>query len=296
MVNGIVSPLPLTSSPKRLSCTPFFILTTGRSGSTLLRAILNQHDDVCIPPESNKLGQIVRDFLQTFRYLKWQQVVSLVTAEFQKERGFSFWEVELTAFFAQAANTASKDYNLAYLIDLFYNYYLQVHKPDAVRWGDKSVKNAFNLAHISNLFPDAQYIHIYRGGRDVATSLFQEGLCPNPETGAEQWMKAITNIHDFGRTLPESRFLEISYENLVQNPEQTIQAVCEYLSLDFQPKLLDFWNNTENLGDANRSLHENLKNPINNDAIGKWKKSLDISQQTLVEMRLRGILSELGYK
>jgi hypothetical protein len=101
-IKGVLAPLPLTSPPERLSCRPFFIISTGRSGSTLLRAILNAHPTLCIPPESHRLGQIVQGFNNRFRYQAWDLLPSLAAAEFQKSRGFAYWNLDLTGFFQRA--------------------------------------------------------------------------------------------------------------------------------------------------------------------------------------------------
>lgn len=296
MGKGLLSPHRLTSQPERLSCVPVFILTTGRSGSTLLRAILNQHPTICIPPESHRLGTIIKEFKQNFRYLPWPDVVSLVTAEFQKERGFAFWNLDLAGFFKQAQNLALEDRNLARLIDLFYNYYIQTHKPEAMRWGDKSIKNAPQLQQLNELFPNAKYLHIYRDGRDVALSLFNEGLYPNPTSAAEHWLNFITKIKEFGNNLPNGRFFEVAYEQLVQQPDQTVQKVCDFLALDYRPEMLDFWQNVDRLGDTSREFHQNLKNPINTNAIGKWEQEFNETQQALVDDHLAAMLAQLGYK
>lgn len=298
---GVVSPLRLTSSPERLSCTPFFILSSGRSGSTLLRAILNQHPTLCIPPESHRLGPIVQQFNQNYRYLSWNFLPSLVAADFQKERGFAFWELDLAPFYKMAADLPPNDHNLAKLIDVFYNYYIRVHKPDAIRWGDKTTRNAQHLPQLDALYPTAQYIHIVRDGRDVAVSLFEQGLQPNPPAAAEHWLKLVSGIREFGANLPDGRFLEVIYEELAHNPEQTIRKVCEFLSsggqpVDYRPDMLAYWQNVEMLGDADRDLHSNLKNKINSNAIGKWEKKLNSSQKALVEERLGPMLTQLGYK
>lgn len=295
MSKGAVSPLPLTSPPERLSCQPFFILTAGRSGSTLLRAILDTHPDVCIPPESHRLGQIVQNFQQNYRFLPWSYLPALVMAEFQKERGFAFWKLDLAPFFKMAADLPSKDHNLAKLIDTFYNYYIRVHKPAAVRWGDKTVRNARFLPQINALFPNARYIHIIRDGRDVAVSLNEQGHYPNPSAAAQHWLHMVSNILDFSGQLDKNRYLEVFYEELVENPAQTIQKVCKFLGLEYSPEMLNFWQRVDELGDAGRDLHRNLKNPLNTSAIGKWKQHLNPEQKSLVEERLATMLAQFGY-
>ncbi len=292
---GILSPIPLTSPAERLSCRPFFIISSGRSGSTLLRAIINAHPAICIPPESQQLGFIVQRFNKSFRFLPWSLLPSLIAAEFQKSQSFSFWEMEIAGFYRQASKLPLPDQNLARLIDIFYNSYRQIHKPAAIRWGDKSIRNVKYLAQLNALYPTAQFIHIVRDGRDVAVSLYNQGLFQNPVAAADHWLDRVTRAKNFGQQIPVGRFLEIHYERLIQEPESTVQQVCEFLALDYQPEMLEFWRQVDKLGDTDRALHENLKNPINSTAIGKWRQQLNSSQQAQIEQQLAPLLTNLGY-
>ena len=298
LAQGAVSPFALQSKSGTLSCVPFFIISSGRSGSTLLRAIICQHTDVCIPPESHVIGKVAANFKKYYRYLPWEYVVRLVISEFQIQYpGFTFWKIHLCEFYHAALNIPPQERCLAKLIDDFYCYYRRKQKPDATRWGDKSLRNATQLPWISKLFPNAQYIHIIRDGRDVALSLVAADAVGVNDLGvaAEHWKKSVQSARRFGQMLDKSRYLEIRYEKLAMNPEGEIRRVYEFLGYDYSSDALQFNKNIKQLGDTSRPLHSNLQKPVNTESIGRWRKQLNEQEKELLNRRLKALLVEINY-
>jgi hypothetical protein len=300
LLHNLVSPLPLNNSAVPLSCRPFFIITSGRSGSTLLRAILQQEPTICIPPESHVLGQLSQRFQRYYRYVTWEYAVRLVVSEFESVPGlfappFSYWEMELSGFYRLAGQLPPEKRNLAHLIDLFYNYYRQCKKPAATRWGDKSVRNIHVLPAIARVFPQAQYIHIIRDGRDVVTSFRKHGIISDLTVACRHWTSGLAAADDFGSRLNTDHFLQLYYEALVADPETVMRQVCTFLSLDYTPQLLTFWQSTHELGDAQSTLHQNLKRQINTESAGNWRQQLSLEEQETVQSLLKEMLKQHNY-
>ena len=291
-------PYPVQSSASELSCQPFFIITSGRSGSTLLRAILNRDPSICIPPESHVLGQVTRKFKRCFRFLPWEYVVRLVVSEFQIQvPGFGFWDLNMHGLYRIALELPREQRSLARLIDLIYVHYAQDKKPQATRWGDKSIRNALFLPLIDQLYPDARYIVLIRDGRDVAVSLVAADTTPvtDVERAADYWMRSVTKARRFAARLDDSRRLELFYEDLVREPEPAVRRVYEFLDLAFSPRALHITDSLDSLGDANREIHRNLAKPINADSIGKWRRALSAEKQSVLQAMLKDKLLELDY-
>lgn len=298
LIKGISRPYAVQCKSSDLSCVPFFIVSSGRSGSTLLRAIINQHPKVCIPPESHVLGHVTRKFKLWIRFLPWEYVVRLVISEFQIQfPGFGFWELDLFKFYPIALKLPREKRSLAKLIDIFYMYYVKEKKPEAIRWGDKSIGNALFLPLIDELYPNARYILIIRDGRDVSASLVAADTTPVKDVGqaANYWLRSVTQARLFGARLDDSRYMEIFYEDLVRQPEHVVQRLYDFLGLDYIPEALQFWQNVDSLRDANREIHKNLRNPINENSIGKWRRQLSQEEQSVLQNMLRDKLLELHY-
>jgi hypothetical protein len=102
-----------------------------------------------------------------------------------------------------------------------------------VRWGDKTPEYNDHLSLLRSLFPDAQFMHIVRDGRDVALSIRKIHFGPKSafET-ASQWTGAIRKIRAFADEMPPDRFFEVRYEDLIRQPAGTLEAVPDFLGID----------------------------------------------------------------
>ncbi|MBI2359515.1 MAG: sulfotransferase [Deltaproteobacteria bacterium] len=286
--------IPLTSPPGRLTCIPFFIVGSGRSGNTLLRAMLAQHPEVAIPPESYVLPAVVRKFYQ-HNYLTWQDLVVLVTAAFENHPLFFTWGLDLREFYKRAIKIDRRERSLAKLIDLLYSYYAEKKEPGARRWGDKTPLNSLNLERLNWVFPQARYVHIVRDGRDVVLSYLEAGIYADIEDASKRWLRSVARAGAFGTRIGRGRYLEITYEDLVQNSEKTLERVCSFLDLNYIPAMMDFWRSADRLGDSVLPHHENLKRPVTTESIGRWRHGLDPGQQARIKKLLGVKLRELGY-
>ena len=137
-----------------------------------------------------------------------------------------------------------------------------------------------------------------RDGRDVSASYLKAGLYDSLEKAAFRWERSVKSAKGFGSKRPAKQFLEIRYENLVNNTKETLQEVCAFLNIDFQEQMLDQYQNTFSESDdtARYSHHQNIRNPINTDSIGKWKKSLSEAQQKRLEEQIGSLLKSLNYR
>lgn len=289
-------PYPLQSDPDNLKCTPFFIVSTGRSGSTLLRTLILQNKSVSIPPESHMLGKVVDKYNGGIRKLPWEYVVRLVAAEFQSTHGFELWEMPLNKFYKSATKLPSEQRTLANLIEHFYLHYAKLHNPSATRWGDKSMYNIRYLPQLLQLFPQGNFIHIVRDGRDVAASLLAHEATATIRQAATYWQEQVQKAVEFGNRMGSDQYLEIRYEDLVAAPEATMRQVYDFIDLPFSAEMFNFWENVTEIAGTNRELHKNLRRPINTNAIGKWHTQLTTQQKEIANRLMKPTLEQLGYE
>ena len=116
---------------------------------------------------------------------------------------------------------------------IFEAYAAKVGKP---RWGDKTPMYMRHLDLLEDLFPDAQYVHLIRDGRDAALSFLEmpEGTFTrtwaHPATPAQfacLWRKEVEAARALGRAVGSDRYLEVRYEALVADPAAAIGAICD---------------------------------------------------------------------
>ena len=117
------------------------------------------------------------------------------------------------------------------------------------RWGDKTPMYMRHLALLDELFPDAQYVHLIRDGRDAALSFLQmpEGTFTrtwaHPRTPAQfacLWRKEVGDARALGRRVGATRYHEVRYEALVAEPDATVRRICAFAGIPFEPAMLDY--------------------------------------------------------
>jgi len=281
---------------KSCSCSPFFVIGSGRSGNTLLRGILVSHPKIAIPPESYVLGKVIKNF-QAYSFLPWNDIVKIVVAEFEASSDFFTWGINLYPVYKKMYELKEERRTLAKIIDEIYCHYGHEKFPGFEIWGDKTPMNTLHLEWIESVFKNAKYIHMIRDGRDVVSSYLKMGQYKTVEEASERWKKSIRLARKFGKNKSKNEYIEIRYEKLVSNPSNEIKKICEFLNVDFHKDMLEHQKIASELEDVKQIPHySNVKNPINTDSIGKWKRNLSDEQRIKVEELLNDKLKELNYK
>lgn len=271
---------------------PFFIIGSGRSGTTLLRAILCRHPSIAIPPEAYGLVNSIKKYIR-YNGLDWKDRVNVVLGEFQSHSTFDYWETELFNNLGELYNCSKADRSLALILDYIYQTYLNQHKPQATKWGDKTPFNTLRLKWINKVFPQASYIHILRDGRDVVSSYLKAKLMPGVQDACVRWIQSVEAVDEFERKIGTSRILTVRYEDIVTNPTMQIRILCDFLGIDFIDDMLE--NTHANLGDDSLAHLKNAKKPINQTSIGKWRKELTAEEKRLTTKLISSKLIKKGY-
>lgn len=286
--------LPLRSARDDQGPAPFFIVGSGRSGNTLLRAILVGHGKLAIPPESYVLGTVVRDY-RRLGFLAWSELLRIVLARFHFHPKFGTWDTDLREVHEQLVECPESERSLARIVNGVYQAWMRCHMPSASRWGDKTPTNVYHLPRIHRLFPDAAFVHMLRDGRDVVASYLESGLYESAIEACDRWRESVHLVRSFLRRLPADRYREIRYERLVGDPEGVTRDVCDLLGVSFERRMLEHRTRVDDLGDTGARHHADLRRPISDRSVGSWRNRLDLRQQAVVQERLQDMLEVLGY-
>lgn len=276
-----------------LSCIPFFIIGSGRSGNTLLRSILSGNSDISIPPESYRIPFAIKKF-HIFNNRDWEDIVSQVLKEFEDCKEFYTWEIDITDVQKRLENIADSKRTLSNIFDELFCTYTEKHSPGSKIWGDKTPMNTLYLDWIGTVFPRSKFIHIIRDGRDVASSYLKMERYDTILEAANRWINSIESAQSFGSKIKEN-YIEIRYEELVTKPEEVIKDTCDFLDIDYDSKMLDHTKQVKKLGDTDKEHHSNLSKPISSDSVGKWRNNLSESDQESITKLLHKHLQRLGY-
>lgn len=279
---------------KHQKIRPFFIIGCGRSGNTLLRAILCSNSKVSIPPESYVLGKVYNKF-RMFNILAWPELVKIIVAEFESHENFSDWKINLQPVYQKLIHIEENDQSLAKIIDVIFRHYSDEKFPGYAIWGDKTPQNNLWIDKIHKIFPEAKYINIIRDGRDVSCSFLRSGHYTDIDTICRYWNMNILLTEKFEKKT--KRLLKIRYEDLVSKPEKEIRIICKFLNIRFEKKMIKPNLLFNKLGDVPvHKHHHNIIKPINTNSIGKWRKNFSKKQQKIVNKILQKNLKKLDYE
>jgi hypothetical protein len=281
-----------------------FVVGATRSGTTLLRLMLDAHPDVAIPSETHFIHKLVKT---CERWRVTPDMLADVIIEHKRWGDFHLDADELRARFRALDPLTMSD-----TLRAFYGMYAEKHgKP---RWGDKTPGYLRYMRRIEWILPEARFIHLVRDGRDVALSVLPMNWGPNsiPEA-AELWVERVSIAREQGALV--EHYTEVKYEDLVTEPESTLRRVSEFLDLPWDPVMLDYHETAEErLREKARDLprrkegrppqpaaarmasHALAKEPPNPNRIGRWRTEMTPGDRALYERVAGDLLAELGYE
>ncbi|MGF1536637.1 MAG: sulfotransferase [Elainellaceae cyanobacterium] len=238
---------------------PLFLIGAERSGTTLLRLMLDGHPKVTWCHEFEYAVDQVSD-----------------TGDWPDLDAYHAW-LEVHRIFL--ANEFTVDKTLNYR-DLLNSFLLQKRDRHGKPTVGATVHRHFN--RLLTLWPNAKLIYILRDGRDVARSNIGMGWAGNVWAGVERWLDVEQEWQSIRSTLPEEQWIELRYEDLITHPEQQLSRLCEFMGLDYDPGMMSYIETTPySYPDPKR--------------IQQWRKKLSEPQIRLVEARAAEILAYRGY-
>ena len=275
-IRSLTKAYPL-SHPDNTDLTPVFIISSGRSGTTLLRSMLVASGQISIPPETQNIHTLAVKFL-AYHGLKWQDLSRLMVADFESHHNFFMWETNLAPLYQAVIDLPEESRTLETIIDQVYMFYAAEKFPDAKIWGDQSPIYTFQLPSLLKVFPHARFIHMLRDGRDVVSSMVTRHGAGYLQEAVYRWKKSIEITEKFQKQMPANRYLEVRYEHLVEHSEQTLQNISRFIGIDFTPNMLEYWHLPSTVEYKHKSFHQNLSKPVFSSSIGKWRERLSQEQ------------------
>lgn len=212
----------------------FFIAGLPRSGTTWMQRLANSHPEICCRGESHFIDilyALLRKNLQSYNDKVKLQGGAL--AHLKKYGG----HVDSLEY-----DRADINLLLSQAILVMLGKWIEPGQVKAV--GEKTPDNVLWLGQLSDIFPKARFIHVIRDGRDSAVSGWYFGLS-EVEDGKmvtdsfeqyvdrylKQWIAAISLSRSVGRRIGD-RYLEVSYESLVNSPDDALARVFSFLGVD----------------------------------------------------------------
>ncbi len=276
-----------------------FVVGVARSGTTLLRLMLDAHPQLAIPGETHFLAALL------------DQPANSKDAFLEKVTGAETWEnMALEPAELRAAVDQLETFSLADATRCFYRLYARHH--GKARWGDKTGRYLSIMTALKGLLPEAHFIHIIRDGRDNALSF--QGLWFGPGDDfadlAQFWVRRINTARQQAKHLPH--YLEVRYEALVTEPERVLREICDFIALPFDPAMLAHHDTagarlaeyTRPFGregmptdiDQFRTIYARAATLPDPARVGRWRTEMPLAEQRRFEAVAGPLLRELGYE
>lgn len=290
-IKGIRYKHTLFSDIQLKEFSPFFIVSAGRSGTTLLRKLLMQGGTVHIPPESDlNIPYLVKSYIRSIKTNNWKSLVNNSIELFTSSSPFLYWKIDLYKNISTLLNLPEERKNLYSIIDYIYNEHRIKYNPNSIIWGDKTPYLIFELKWLLLLYPNCKIIHMIRDGRDVMSS-YQRMTNWSLDYSTKRWIDSIRAIDKLN--LSSNHLLEIKYEDLILNSKNTILKICEFLNIPYTEEI--FKVKELNLGDDILQHHRGIKENIYDKSIGRWKKDFTLSDKKYIQSELETLLIRKGY-
>jgi hypothetical protein len=275
---------------------PLLVGGCPRSGTTLLRSLLDNHPGLAVPPETDfviplwvRRGRFrdLRDPRARRRVAEW-----IFDTPWRGGRRLRAGLVDRDA---AVARVEAAPPTLGSLFAAAFAVFADAHgKP---RWGDKRPGYAVYLDAVFALFPDAQFVNLIRDPRAAAASQirapwYRDGRRLSVQAAAANWGVAVERVDRFAAGLRPDQLLDVRYEDLVVNPRGTLAEVCAFAGLEPE---IDAMIEAPRDAALKPSWHERVAEPISAAPLERWRSELTSRQVALVEHAAGDHLARFGY-
>jgi len=280
----------IATEQKNILRAPVFIVGSGRSGTTWLQRLLIENPEITGGQESEFFlcfGGAVRSF-------------ELDEAASRKLGMSTYW---------------SEEKLMAAIIDLWEQTFVSMleMKPEARVLAEKTPSHAFYMDAIRKLFPEAKFIHIIRDSRSVVSSMvaaekgWGKSWAPSSIKDASiLWWRSVNTAKESAKNMSSKHYIEVHYEDLLENTEYELSKLYDYLKVDRNPGLLKTIVENQNIkkqkatGGTGFKDHKGneLKEPegfFRKGQADSWKQELNVFQKLVVWRYTRKLMRECGY-
>ena len=267
---------------------PVIVLGVRRSGTTLLRVMLDRNPALAIPDESYVVPPLARRHRGTVD-------VDAFLDDLRRVPTLVEWGLTPEAVARRLRPRMTTGEAIAAVFEAY------AAERGKVRWGDKTPLYMQYLPMLDRLFPTARYVHLVRDGRDAALSflsvpagIMTEGWGhPRDATGfACQWATEARAARALGMRVGPGRYHQVPYEALVADPEAELCRICSFAALDYDEAMLAYVGQTDS---AHKEHQRRLDEPPR-VGVRDWRTEMAPGEIAAFEAVAGDLLGELGYE
>ena len=267
---------------------------TQRSGSNLLRIMLNQLPEIAAPHPPH--------ILETFEHILPIYNDLNDNANFESlVNDVCLWvelnpvKWQISKFDRATIRDRCEENTLIRLFYEIYSYYAELQNCEYTCC--KSMSNVHRYRDLEAAGLNPWYIYLHRDGRDVACS-FKKAIVGEKHVYhiARQWKSDQEKSLEVEQNIPTDRVINVKYRDLITDPESVLKKICYFLNVPFNQNMLDYFHAQESLETARSGkMWQNLSQPIMAGNYNKFLKELTPEEIRIFEKVAGDTLEKLGY-
>ncbi|MER6943510.1 sulfotransferase [Nonomuraea sp. NPDC000554] len=276
-----------------MSDRPVFVVGCPRSGTTMLQLMLHSHPRLAVTPETRFLVPVYYG-RREYGDLRDPQRRRTLAEWISGDRTTKFRELKIEAadYIQQVVDGPG---SLGSVIGTAFRMYAD--RFGKARWGDKRPSYVKQVDMLLRLFPDAQFVHLIRDGRDCVSSLKEmPWYTLNSYHAISTWAEAIDAGNKLRRSLPEDTYYELRYEELTDDPETELKKLCHFLEEDFDPAMVSPREAATDAVPLHKVWHSNTHGDVTRARVGSWANRLESWEISVCEAALGERLRANGYE
>ena len=260
-----------------------FVIGAPRSGKSILGRLIRKYFNINFGTESQFIVPFYKR-LHKIENLSDPKNMDRLIRQVAEERCFARWKRQ----FGFSLDLDSLKQEIAVptfrgLLDAIFGQFSRF--AGRTRWADASARYTLDLPLLEAFYPEAQYVHVIRDGRDVAGDLQYTPYGPkNYLQAAFYWRHYVMSALNFGEQICSSRFHEVRYEALILDPVNVMTRLARFFQIDE--------GHQQVIARIKQQIHEDLQR----DNRFKWKKVMPPSRIEMFEKGAGDLLQTLGYE
>jgi len=233
-----------------------FVVGNSRSGTTMLNLILGKHSDIFALHELHFIESLISPEQILSGYVPSREEAETILSTLlrsQRERPYS--NSDLSKYLSEAVsilNNCGNNLTSMEIFSCFCTYETKKHGKKIAC--EQTPKNIYYVNEILKTLPNTKFINMYRDPRDIMLSqkrkwrrrflgakqvplfreTFRSWLNYHPIIMAKLWNSAINKSLEFS---DENHFLNVKFEDLLNNSESQIQRICQFINIDYQEEM-----------------------------------------------------------
>jgi len=226
---------------------PLFIIGMPRSGTKLLRSLLNNHSRIAIPSAETEFLPFWTHHWAEYGDLKNYDDFEKFYSSVIKSPYFRYMEKHNGKIIsAEEWHQACDDWDVASVFESLLRLGTSC-KTDMI-WGDKSPSYIRHVPLLMQLYPGGKIVHIVRDVRDHCLSI-NKAWGKSMTRAAQRWADDVGNAQTALASFPD-QMIEVRFEDLLDDPQSVLQSICNFIGITFEKQMLLLNPATENIGDA----------------------------------------------